>query len=467
MIAHRSVGSRPLAGRAERAPMVLLLLSVLAAAAPGAAQTQGTAAVPDRLATIRDATRHAWEGYRAHAWGHDELRPLSRSGRNWYDASILMTPVDAFDTFLMMGLEEDAAQAKQLILDSLTFDLDVDAQVFEITIRHLGGLLSAYQLDGDPRFLELALDLGDRLRPAFETPTGMPYRYVNLRTGAVRDPVNNPAEIGTLLLEFGTLSMLTGDNTFYNTAKQAMRAVWEGRSDLGLVGETNDVRTGEWRNTNSHLSGRIDSWYEYLLKGCRLFGDVDLCQWWEQGLAAVNRHLADERFHGLWYGAVDMHTGERTATRFGALDAFWPAVLALGGDLEHARALMENVHRMWNLWPVEPERFDYSTMRVTSRGYQLRPEAIESAYYLWWFTGEERYREMGWQMISAVLEHTRTDAGFTVLEDVTTLEKGDLMHSFFLAETLKYAWLLFSDRSALDLQAVVFNTEAHPLRRTW
>jgi mannosidase alpha-like ER degradation enhancer 2 len=118
--------------------------------------------------------------------------------------------VDAYDTMLLMGLDAEAAGAKRLILDRLSFDRDISVQVFEVTIRLLGGLLSAYQMDHDPRFLTLATDLGDRLLPAFRSPTGMPFRYVNLRTGATRDSVSNPAEIGTLMLEFGSLAKLTG-----------------------------------------------------------------------------------------------------------------------------------------------------------------------------------------------------------------------------------------------------------------
>lgn len=64
-----------------------------------------------------------------------------------------------------------------------------------------------------------------------------------------------------------------------------------------------------------------------------------------------------------------------------------------------------------------------------------------------------------------LVAHCRTEAGYTVLESLVTKERGDRMHRFFLAETLKYLYLLFADDDTLDLDAVVFNTEAHPLRR--
>jgi mannosidase alpha-like ER degradation enhancer 2 len=129
--------------------------------------------------------------------------------------------------------------------------------------------------------------------------------------------------------------------------------------------------------------------------------------------------------------------------------------------------LMESVNRMWSTYGVEPETIDYSSMSIVYPGYQLRPEALESAYYLLSLTGDERYRDMGRAMFEAIDRWTRTDAGFAALTDVRTRAKQDRMHSFLLAETLKYAYLLFAPAETLDLRRVVFNTEAHPITRTW
>jgi len=416
---------------------------------------------------VREALVHAWSAYEQYAWGHDDVRPLSMEPHDWYGASLLMTPVDAFDTMLLMGLDSSAARAKGLILSQLSFDHDFDVQVFEVTIRLLGGLLSAYQMDGDAKFLTLARDLGDRLLPAFETPTGMPWRFVNLRTGAVRDSISNPAESGTLMLEFGTLSKLTDDPRYYDAAKRAVTALFERRSAIGLVGSTIDVLTGEWQNRTSHVTGGIDSYYEYLLKSWRLFGDPDFERMWNASITAANEYLPDIRPNGMWYAHVDMDTGERLATRFGALDAFLPAVLALGGDLPRAERLMASVRLMWTTFGIEPEQLDYVTMEPVSPGYILRPEAIESAYYLYRLTGNGRHRATGAMMIDSVLHYTRVEAGFASLRSVVTKEPRDRMESFFLAETLKYAYLLFAPPETLDLDSVVFNTEAHPLRKTW
>jgi mannosidase alpha-like ER degradation enhancer 2 len=368
---------------------------------------------------------------------------------------------------LLMGLEDEADEAKGLILEGLSFDHDFPIQVFEVTIRILGGLLTAYQMDGDPRFLDLATDLADRMLPAFESVTGMPYVRVNLRTGQREQQVNNPAEIGTLMLEFGALSRITGDPKYYDAAKAGISAVFSRRSEIGLVGTTIDVETGEWQNTSSHISGMIDSYYEYLLKAWLLFDDPDFKDMWEASVGPVNRYLADDVDGHLWYGRADMNTGRRTGTRFGALDAFWPGVLALGGDMDRAARLMESVYLMWTTFDIEPEQMDYSTMEVVSGGYPLRPEALESAYILYTLTGDDRYKEMGWDIFQRIVRWCRNDVAYAHLENVQTKEQADAMQSFFLAETLKYAYLLFAPAGTLDYGEVIFNTEAHPLRRSW
>jgi hypothetical protein len=376
-----------------------------------------------------------------------------------------MTPVDSLDTLLLMGLTEDADKAKSLIVQKLSFDRDISAKNFEITIRLLGGLLSGYEMTGDARLLRLAEDLGTRLLPAFDSPTGMPYTFVNLKTGKTSGARSNPAEIGTLVLEFGTLARLTNRPVFFDKAKNALVSLFGRRSKLGLVGEEIDVETGEWVSRASHVGGGIDSYYEYLVKCAKLFGDGDCERMWRASLRALNGHLADDSPGGLWYGQVDMASGERTATEFGALHAFLPAVLAFAGDRERARRLQASCFRMWNLHGIEPEVLDYRTMQATDPGYPLRPEIIESAYYLFHYTKDPKYLDMGRTFFESIVARCRTDSGYTTLKSVVTGEKGDLMPSYFLAETLKYLYLLFAPESALDFDRVVFNTEAHPFRR--
>jgi mannosidase alpha-like ER degradation enhancer 2 len=410
------------------------------------------------------ACRHAWQGYLAHARGTDALKPISKTGRNWYGTSLLMTPVDAFDTFLMLGMMKEAEEAKSMILSGLTFDSDQEVQVFEVTIRLVGGLISAYEMTGEKRFLDLAADLGRRLLPAFQSSTGMPFRFVNLRTGKTRDHLNNPAEIGTCLLEFGQLTRHTGDSIFYKTAKKAAMEVFRRRSDLDLVGTVIDVNTGEWINTECQVGARIDSYFEYLFKAWLLFGDRDCLEAWRLHNHSVLKHLLSKEEEGCYFTKADMRSGKETVPLYGALDAFYAGLLALSGDTATAACVQRANFAMWKRFRIEPEEFNFRTGKITDGNYPLRPENIESCYYLYYYTRDSRYQQMGARMVGDILKYCRTSSGFAAIRDVRTMELSDSMESFFLAETLKYAWMLFSPSGGPDLHHGVFNTEAHFFR---
>jgi mannosidase alpha-like ER degradation enhancer 2 len=456
-----------------RAIALLLACSTILAPSASLAATQRTQAARTKVdrqklaARVRAEFLHAWRGYKQYAWGHDDLRPLTKTHHDWYEQTLLMTPVDSLDTMIIMGLKDEAAETGEYILKNLSFDKDIYVQNFEITIRHLGGLLSIYQLTGDKRFLALAEDLGTRLLPAFNSATGLPYRFVNLKTGKVRDPDTNPAESGTLLIEFGTLSKLTRKPVFYDKAKRALIETYKRRSPIGLVGSTINVETGVWKDKDSHIGGGIDSYYEYLLKCWLLFDDPDCRRMWRESIVAVNKYLADEVRSELWYGHADMNTGQRAATSYGALDAFFPAVLALSGDLTRAKRLQASSFKMWTTYGIEPEQLNYRTMQIESAGYVLRPEIVESTYYLYHYTGDAQYLRMGETLFEDFVKHCRTETAYAALKSVVTKEKSDGMQSFLFAETLKYFYLLFAPPSTLNFKQVIFNTEAHPVRRTW
>ena len=451
-----------------RRTLVLVIALMFGAAVSAQPAPKQSASVDSAAMAARVKTEflHGWDNYKRYAWGHDELQPLSRTPDDWYGQSLLMTPVDALDTLVLMGLKKDADEDRALIDAKLDFDKDIYVKNFEITIRLLGGLLSGYQLTGDPQLLHKAQDLGTRLLPVFDSPTGLPYVYVNLKTGKTRGTDSNPAETGTLLLEFGTLSKLTGNPVFYDKAKRALVETFKRTSKIGLVGVGLNVETGKWTDTDASVSGGIDSYYEYLWKCWRLFGDKDCLAMWKASIPAINKYLADEVRGELWYGHADMNTGKRTATDYGALDAFFPALLALSGDVPRAARLQDSSFKMWNLYGIEPEVLDYKTMEIAYDGYALRPEIVESTYYLHHYTHDPKYLAMGRTMFEDFVKYCRTDAGFAALKSVVTKQKRDDMESFVFAETFKYYWLLF-DPGALDFDAVTFNTEAHPLRRTW
>jgi ER degradation enhancer, mannosidase alpha-like 2 len=418
-------------------------------------------------AGVRAEFLHAWAGYKKYAWGHDDLRPLSKAAHDWYGQSLLMTQVDALDTMVLMGLKDEAAATKRYIIENLSFDKDIYVQNFEITIRLLGGLLSSYQLTNDKRLLKLAEDLGHRLLPVFDSPTGIPYRFVNLKTGKTRGAETNPAEAGTLLVEFGALSKLTHQPIFYDKAKRALTEVYRRRSPLGLIGTRINVETGEWTNHDSHISAEIDSYYEYLLKAWLLFDDKDCKRMWGDSIVAIHKYLSDEVGKELWYGHADMLTGKRTTTTYGALDAFFPAVLALSGDIIRAGRLQTSSFKMWKLNQIEPEELNYKTMEVTEAGYPLRPEIVESTYYLYHYTKDLQYLRMGKEMFEDFVKYCRMDEAYASLKSVVTKEKTDSMHSFLFAETFKYFYLLFAPPQTLKFDRVIFNTEAHPIRKSW
>jgi mannosidase alpha-like ER degradation enhancer 2 len=452
----------------SRLTALLLALSILTTSSTSYAQARPARVDQrQRAAQVRAEFLHAWRGYESYAWGHDELRPLTKTHHDWYEQPLYMTQVDALDTLILMGLKDEAAKTHTFIVNNLSFDKDIYVQNFEITIRHLGGLLACYQLTGDKRLLALAEDLGTRLLPVFNSKTGIPYRFVNLKTGQVREEVTNPAEAGTLLIEFGTLSKLTHKPVFYDKAKRALVEVYKRRSPIGLVGSRINVETGEWTSKSSHISGGIDSYYEYLLKCWLLFDDQDCKRMWLESIAAVNKYLADDTGAELWYGRADMTTGTRTGTTYGALDAFMPAVLALGGDLKRAERLQASGFKMWTANGIEPERLDYRTMKVTIPGYPLRPEIVESTYYLYHYTRDPQYLRMGATFFADFIKHCRTETAYASLKDVTTKEHEDDMESFLFAETFKYFYLLFAPPRTLNFKRVIFNTEAHPIMRMW
>jgi mannosidase alpha-like ER degradation enhancer 2 len=417
--------------------------------------------------SVRSEFRHAWDAYRKFAWGFDELRPLTLTGRNWYDASLLLTPIDVLDSLVILGFDDEADETLNLIASDLDFDRDVTVNLFEANIRVMGGLLSGFQFTNEPRLLDLADDLGRRLLPAFDSPTGIPYRFINLQSAVTSDARTNPAEAGTLVLEFGRLSELTGDESYREAAKRALVALFERRSTVDLVGSWIDVESGDWLDHTSHIAGLIDSYYEYLIKGWKLFGDDELGSMWNTHFSGIREHVIAVENDRTWCRRVDMNSGEEVAPHYGALDAFFVGTLVLAGEIETAAALQSSGFDMWNRFGLEPEVFDYRQMDVAGDegAYHLRPELAESAAYLFWATGHETYRDMGAQILKDLINHCRTPNAYAAVADVRTMEKLDSMESFFLAETLKYLFLLFDDQGGHYFDDYVFTTEAHPLRK--
>ena len=450
----------------------LFLAPLVFAACSGPSTEQATTTTPVdstylRLADeVKRETIRSWQAYKQYAWGHDALKPLTKASEDWYAQPLYISPIDAYSTLKLMGLDEEAAAIERYVVDSLSWDKDIDAKVFEVDIRILGGLLSMYELSGNPKVLAKTVDFADRLMPAFNTPTGIPTYHVNLRTGRQSGDTVNVAEAGTNILELGILSYYTGDPKYYAAGKRATLAVHERRSKLGLVGSDINVRTGEWTNRTAHICAGVDSYYEYLYKAYQLFGDTTIGRVWRESIAAINTYLPEEKDGLLWYGRSDMDTGERTGRVITLYDAFMPALLVLSGDMARAERLQRTWDVVWKEHGLEPTAYDYGTRTVRHGAYELNPEIIESAYYLHHFTGKPVYRDMAVGYWNDIKQHCRTDVAFTSVADVRTMEQKDYMPTFFFAETLKYLYLVFSEgNGAFSLSEHVFNTEAHPFAR--
>ncbi|KAK3271045.1 hypothetical protein CYMTET_20587 [Cymbomonas tetramitiformis] len=191
-----------------------------------------------RQGAVKASFRWAWEGYRKYAWGEDELLPVSRKSQKWFGLGL--TLIDSLDTMLLMGLEEEYKEARAWVAEHLDLDQDVNVNLFETTIRVLGGLLSAYHLSGhDPLFREKAVDLGERLLPAFDTASGVPMSDVNLKTHKSNPPLwtshSSLAETTTLTLEFTYLANITNRPEFAQPARKVISIVDQLHKQSGLA----------------------------------------------------------------------------------------------------------------------------------------------------------------------------------------------------------------------------------------
>ncbi len=419
----------------------------------------------DLALEVKNEFKRSWEAYKKYAWGHDVLKPITKSHSDWYAQTLHISPIDAYSTMKVMGLDDEADEVYRYVLDSVDFDKDLFVKTFEVNIRILGGLLAMYQYTDDPKILALAEDFGTRMLPAFESPTGMPYYWVNLKTGEVKGADINVAEGGSYTFEMGILSHFTGNAVFYEKAKRATKAIFDRRSEIGLIGERTNVETGEWTDERSHIGCCIDSYYEYMYKSWLLFGDEELKEMWDISLEAINKYIAEDFDGNLWYAQVNMNTGEVMNRIVTLYDAYFPGVLALNNDIERAEKNQASWNNLWNKNGLEPMVYDYGLDSITGPNYDLNPEIIESAWYLYEITGKEEYKQMLEKYFADLKLYCRNDVAYTSIGNVITKKRNDYMPTFFFAETLKYLYLGFSDKGKEYQENYVFSTEAHPFRK--
>ncbi|KAM0564223.1 hypothetical protein ACHAPJ_000433 [Fusarium lateritium] len=384
---------------------------------------------------------------------------------------------------------------------------------------------------GEDLYLEKAKDLADRLISAFDSPSGIPYASVNLHKyegipSHVDMGASSTAEATTVQLEFKYLAKLTGEKDYWDKVEKVMKVVDDNGAQDGLVPIFIFATSGEFKGENIRLGSRGDSYYEYLIKQYLQTNKQEpiYLEMWDEALQGVRKHL-------VTYTSNSQFTiiGERPSgldmplsPKMDHLVCFMPGTMALavtGGlteaearklptwskkneeDMQLARELTETCWGTYKYMatglsaeityftidsppkaygnprsaPVDfgpsPEaewRKDFKVKSADVHNLQ-RPETVESLFYMWRITNDNRYREWGWEMFKSFMNHTavRNGGGFTSLRDANVVppKVRDNMESFWLAETLKYFYLLFSPSDLLPLDKVVINTEGHPLPR--
>lgn len=447
--------------------------------------------VKERRDFIKKMMEHAWTGYVNHAWGSNELRPISKRG---HTASIFgasssgATVVDALDTLYIMGMKDEFERARKWVAMSLSFNHASDVSVFETTIRFLGGLLSAYAFSGDEVFKVKAKELGDKLLPAFNTPTGIPWAMVNLASGSGHNwgwasgGCSILAELGTLHLEFVYLSKITGQPIYAQKVNKVREFLNQIEKPNGLYPNFLNPRSGVWGSHHVSLGALGDSFYEYLIKSWVMTGETDNVarRMYDKAVEAIDSMLVRKSSPSNLTYIAEYKFG-RLEHKMDHLACFTPGMFLLGAKgsknekhfINLAAELANTCHESYRKTAtgIGPEAFRFEgpheavAIRGGERYYILRPEVVEGYFYMWRFTHEPKYREWAWEAAQNIDKYCRVGVGFSGIKDVgtTSVTHDDVQQSFFLAETLKYLYLTFSEDTLLPLNHWVFNTEAHPL----
>jgi len=459
---------------------------------------------------VKDAMKFCWAGYKKVAFGADDVRPLSGGQGNW--ARMGVSILESLDTLYLMGLKDEFSEADSFVREKLVIpEWSDDVQTMEITIRGLGGLLSAYSLTKKPEFLEKAHLLGRKiLKSAYyfdasdtsgkQAQSLLPLPRIDLvrsrSENSLAEPINI-AEAGTLQLEFRALSLLTGDPLFRRVSSRTTSAILDAIDARKHDGQqlftdtvSDDGKTVRFLGGRISLGARGDSFLEYLIKQAvqdphearyRLFA--------RQILDGVFENLVQKTKKGTTFIA-ELNDG-KVGYHMDHLVCFLPGVLMLAthhfpkSEVDPrwkplAASLTETCHKMYTLTDshLAPE---LTIFDMTAEGSQpdmlvpdnapwnlLRPEALEALFYMHYYTGDPKYRLWASDILTAFEQHSKGKYGFTSVDDVRQQKprQRDSQESFFLAETLKYLYLVFAPHDTLNLDHFVLNTEAHPLKLT-
>jgi mannosidase alpha-like ER degradation enhancer 3 len=397
-----------------------------------------------------------------------------------------LTLIDSLDTLAVFGKFDQFETAVMNVIENTDFDRDLVVSVFELNIRVVGGLIGAHvsinyikeKYEKNKHFkwytdelLRKAKELAYRLLPAFDTKSGLPTPRINLKYGITnelkiseREKYTCTACAGTLILEFAALSRLTGDHVFESKARQILDYIWDKRNRAsGLVGTILNVHNGDWINKEASIGAGIDSYYEYLFKGYVLLGDNELLHRFNHHYESIMKYMSNR--NGLIMQTVHMHMPHKQArTHMDSLLAFWPGLQAFKGDIKEAIKMHEQLYKVVKKYKFLPEAF-LSDGSVYWANHPLRPEFLESTYYLYRATNDPYYLEIGKEIIDYLETYSRVKCGYAAIANVRTAEHEDRSDSFFYAETFKYLYLLFEEpgRVKIDVDDFLFSTEAHLL----
>ncbi|QSZ29201.1 hypothetical protein DSL72_003712 [Monilinia vaccinii-corymbosi] len=478
-----------------------------------------------RQRKVKQEFLHAWEGYKKNAWMHDEVMPLSGGSKDTF-VGWAATLVDALDTLYIMGLKDEFEKALES-LKEINFSKPHAERVpvFETTIRYLGGLLGAWDISDHqyPILLEKATQLGDFLFGAFNTENGLPSPYYywerKLPKGGKIPGEDGVilAQIASLSLEFIRLSQVTGDPKYEKAIQRITDQLENTQNTTALPGMwptavdcTESSLT--FRSRSFTLGALSDSAFEYLPKTHLILppssssGDQYI-RMYRTALSTINEHLIfrpnvpedpDILFSGNVYVSPEKPVLTAEVQHLGC---FVGGMIGLGSRISNSSSEIDSAIKLTNgcVWAyantpsgIMPENFQTNACAnrsasctwtdsdsdassnsrfrsIVDPSYQLRPEAIESVFIMYRLTGDASWQEKGWNMFRAIVKHTRTPIAHAQLRNVMSLEPmmADSMESFWLAETLKYFYLLFAEPGVVSLDEWVLNTEAHPLRQAW
>lgn len=440
----------------------------------------------------RELFEHGWDSYMKYGYPADEVRPLScekyervpdvlEINRNDVLGNYSITFLDTLTTFAIFGDIDKFSEYIEKVRN-IDFNSDATVQVFETTIRALGSLLSChlyamdeFKLNDYDGFLLLkAKELGNKLLTAYRGKNGLPLPRINLN-GDLNLPETLLSETCTAgaaspMLELTLLSILTNDTRYEEYSRSTYLQLWNSRSDLDLIPMTLNPVKGLWMDSITGIGASIDSFYEYALKGSILFNDDDLAEVWERSIKALLTHSKLEWF----FPNVDTTSGMIVSPWIDALGAFFPGLLVLAGQLENAIKSHLPYIKLWNQYGGIPERWDFFSSKkngfstgkvdpVSLEWYPLRPEFIESTYYLYRATLDPLYLRIGEQILNQYKYVFKSKCGFSGFHDVRTKERQDRMETFVLSETLMYLYLLFDEGNNLNHKMnYVFSTEGHP-----